>query len=56
MEKTFALIKPDAVSAGNAHEIMQLLEMHGFKIIAQQQLQASFVKRSQRAKLNKTAS
>ncbi len=38
-EWTFALIKPDAVRAGKAQEIKQLVEIHGFTIIAQEKLQ-----------------
>ncbi len=41
MEQTLALIKPDAVKAGRAEEIKQLIELHGFTIMAQQKLQAS---------------
>lgn len=41
LEKTFALIKPDAVRAGKAQEIMQLIELNGFTIIAKQKLQVS---------------
>lgn len=39
IEKTLALIKPDAVKAGKADEIKQLIELHGFTIVAQQKLQ-----------------
>ncbi|KAJ9514602.1 hypothetical protein QJQ45_016351 [Haematococcus lacustris] len=39
LEKTFALIKPDAVRAGKAEEIKQLIELNGFTIVAQQKLQ-----------------
>lgn len=39
VEKTLALIKPDAVRAGKAEEIKQLIELHGFTIVAQQKLQ-----------------
>ncbi|KAG2488311.1 hypothetical protein HYH03_013161 [Edaphochlamys debaryana] len=39
LEKTFAIIKPDAVRAGKAEEIMQLIELNGFTIIAKQKLQ-----------------
>lgn len=39
MERTLALIKPDAVRAGKAEEIKQLIELHGFTIIAQQKIQ-----------------
>lgn len=33
MQRTLALIKPDAVAAGQAEEIMLLLELHGFTIL-----------------------
>ncbi|GFR52672.1 hypothetical protein Agub_g15296, partial [Astrephomene gubernaculifera] len=39
LEKTLALIKPDAVRAGKASEIMQLIELNGFTIIAKQKMQ-----------------
>ena len=32
MERTFAIIKPDAVSSGNAGQILALIEENGFKI------------------------
>eukprot|EP00983_Pelagomonas_calceolata_P016278 515055-Pelagomonas_calceolata.AAC.1 len=38
-DKTLAVIKPDAVKAGNADEIKQLIELHGFTIIIQQKFQ-----------------
>ncbi|DBB13616.1 hypothetical protein WJX82_009787 [Trebouxia sp. C0006] len=38
-EKTYAMIKPDALRAGKAEEICQLIEVHGFTIIAKQKLQ-----------------
>ena len=34
MQKTFAIIKPDAVAAGNAGNILALIERHGFKVLA----------------------
>lgn len=34
MEKTFAIIKPDAVAAGNTGNIIALIEKNGFKIRA----------------------
>lgn len=34
MEKTFAIIKPDAVAAGNAGNILALIESNGFRIAA----------------------
>lgn len=38
-DKTLAVIKPDAVKAGFAEEIKQLIELHGFTIIIQQKFQ-----------------
>ncbi|GAX76514.1 hypothetical protein CEUSTIGMA_g3960.t1 [Chlamydomonas eustigma] len=38
-EWTFAMIKPDAVRKGKAQEIKQLIEIHGFHIIADQKIQ-----------------
>lgn len=32
MERTFAIIKPDAVASGNAGQILALIEENGFKI------------------------
>jgi nucleoside-diphosphate kinase len=32
--KTFAIIKPDAVAAGNAGAILALIEKNGFKVLA----------------------
>jgi nucleoside-diphosphate kinase len=37
-EVTFAMIKPDAVAAGKAPAIIQMIEDHGFKIAAQREL------------------
>lgn len=34
MQKTFAIIKPDAVAAGNAGKILALIEESGFRIVA----------------------
>jgi nucleoside-diphosphate kinase len=34
MQKTFAIIKPDAVAAGNAGNILALIEESGFRIVA----------------------
>lgn len=39
LERTYAMIKPDAVAAGKAEEIMHLIEYNGFTIIAKQKLQ-----------------
>lgn len=33
MERTFAIIKPDAVAAGNAGKILALIEEKGFKVV-----------------------
>ena len=37
-ERTFAIIKPDAVANGKAEEIMGIIQSKGFKIIAKEQL------------------
>ena len=34
VERTFSIIKPDAVASGHAGEILATLEMEGFKILA----------------------
>jgi nucleoside-diphosphate kinase len=34
MERTFSIIKPDAVASGHAGEILANLEMEGFRILA----------------------
>jgi len=34
MSRTFAIIKPDAVAAGNAGNILALIEKNGFKVLA----------------------
>jgi len=34
MERTFAIIKPDAVAAGNAGKIISMIEAAGFNILA----------------------
>jgi nucleoside-diphosphate kinase len=34
LERTFSIIKPDAVAAGNAGNILAMLESAGFKILA----------------------
>lgn len=33
MQRTFAMIKPDAVAAGNSGKIIDLIEKNGFKIV-----------------------
>lgn len=35
LEKTFAIIKPDAVAAGNSNNIVNLIKQNGFTILAQ---------------------
>ena len=42
-EKTYAMIKPDAVGAGKAEEICQLIEVHGFTIVAKRELQVRYI-------------
>lgn len=39
MQKTFAMIKPDAVSAGYHHNILQELELAGFAIVSKARVQ-----------------
>ncbi len=34
LERTFAIIKPDAVSAGHAGEILAIIEQAGFQVLA----------------------
>jgi nucleoside-diphosphate kinase len=34
VQKTFAIIKPDAVAAGNAGNVLALIEKSGFKVLA----------------------
>ena len=41
MEKTFTILKPDTVKAGNAGAIIQVLEREGFKIRAMKMLHLS---------------
>ncbi|MDR0455037.1 MAG: nucleoside-diphosphate kinase [Deferribacteraceae bacterium] len=33
MERTFGIVKPDAVAAGNAGKILESIEANGFKIV-----------------------
>src|SRR6476646_4428829 len=40
-ERTFSIIKPDAVAAGNAGAILALLQKSGFKIIGMRQTRLS---------------
>ena len=41
MEKTFAIIKPDAVAAGNSGKIIDRIEQEGFKIISMKKIRLS---------------
>ena len=41
MEKTFAIIKPDAVAAGNSGKIIDRIEAEGFKIISMKKIHMS---------------
>ena len=38
LERTYAMIKPDAVAAGNSGKIIDLIEKHGFRIVAMKKL------------------
>ena len=39
LERTYAMIKPDAVAAGQTGQILALIEKHGFRIVAMRKLQ-----------------
>jgi nucleoside-diphosphate kinase len=41
MEKTFSIIKPDAVAAGKSGKVLALLEENGFRIVALRMLKLS---------------
>ena len=41
MERTFAIIKPDAMASGHAHEIIAIIKDHGFTIVGKEQRQLS---------------
>ena len=41
MERTFAIIKPDAVAAGNAGKIIALIEANDFKILGMKKTKLS---------------
>jgi nucleoside-diphosphate kinase len=41
MERTFAIIKPDAVSAGNQGKILALIQENGFRILGMKQKRLS---------------
>lgn len=36
IERTFAIVKPDAVAAGNTQNIINMIKDHGFKVLAQE--------------------
>ena len=38
LENTFAIIKPDAVAAGNAGKIIDRIESNGFNIVAMKKI------------------
>ena len=38
MERTFAIIKPDAVAAGHIGDILRIIESHGFTIVAMKKI------------------
>ena len=38
LERTYAMIKPDAVAAGNSGKIIDLIEQNGFRIVAMKKL------------------
>src|SRR5690348_7353602 len=39
MERTFAMIKPDAVAAKNSGKIIDMIEQHGFTIIRMEKVE-----------------
>lgn len=41
MERTFAIIKPDAIAADNAAEIIRIIEANGFAIVRKEKKQLS---------------
>jgi len=41
LERTFAIIKPDAVAAGNTGDIVKIIEKNGFSILAMRKLRMS---------------
>ena len=41
LERTYAMIKPDAVAAGNSGKIIDLIENNGFRIVAMKKLHMS---------------
>lgn len=47
MQKTFAMIKPDAVAAKNSGKIIDMIEKNGFTILAMEKTQLSKEKASE---------
>lgn len=43
VEKTLAIIKPDAVAAGNTGEIIKLIELNGFTIVHMEKKQLTVI-------------
>lgn len=43
MERTFGIIKPDAVAAGNAGKILAIIEENGFRIVGMKKTRISQV-------------
>ena len=41
MQRTFAIIKPDAVAAGNTGEILAMIEKNGFRIVGMKKIRIS---------------
>jgi nucleoside-diphosphate kinase len=41
MERTFAIIKPDAVAAGNTGKILAIVEENGFKLVGVKKIRLS---------------
>ncbi len=39
LQRTFAIIKPDAVEAGHVDDIIEMIERHGFDIIAGEEVE-----------------
>lgn len=47
MQKTFAMIKPDAVAAKNSGKIIDMIEKNGFNILGMEKIQLSKEKASE---------
>lgn len=41
LQRTFAIIKPDAVKADHVEDIIEMIEDHGFDILAEEELELS---------------